>query len=84
MIMYRHTCFYAHKYLKTFHTESYLKVNFPLSSLSCLWASLKTFAFNGLNPSPFSKREGYKEFLEAPLIKTCKWQQSRVLFGCSC
>ena len=28
----------------------------------------KNLAFDGLNPSPFSKREGYKEFLEMPLI----------------
>jgi hypothetical protein len=24
--------------------------------------------FNGLNPSPFPKREGYAEFLEMPII----------------
>ena len=27
----------------------------------------KNLAFYGLNPSPFSGREGYKEFLETPL-----------------
>ena len=27
----------------------------------------KNLAFYGLNPSPFSGREGYKEFLEMPL-----------------
>ena len=27
----------------------------------------KNPAFYGLNPSPFSGREGYKEFLETPL-----------------
>ena len=29
----------------------------------------KNPAFYGLNPSPFSGREGYKEFLEMPLIQ---------------
>ena len=29
----------------------------------------KNPAFYGLNPSPFSGREGYKEFLEKPLIE---------------
>ena len=29
----------------------------------------KNLAFYGLNPSPFSGREGYKEFLETPLIE---------------
>ena len=28
----------------------------------------KNPAFYGLNPSPFSGREGYKEFLETPLM----------------
>jgi hypothetical protein len=28
----------------------------------------KNLASDHLNPSPFSKREGYKEFLEMPLI----------------
>jgi hypothetical protein len=29
----------------------------------------KNLAFDRLNPSPFSRREGYKEFLEMPLNK---------------
>jgi len=28
----------------------------------------KNLVFYGLNPSPFSRREGYKEFLEIPEI----------------
>jgi len=29
----------------------------------------KNLAFYGLNPSSFSGREGYKEFLETPIYK---------------
>jgi len=30
----------------------------------------KNLVFYGLNPSPFSGREGYKEFLEMPSIQS--------------
>ena len=29
----------------------------------------KNLSFSGLNPSPFSGREGYKEFLEMPIVQ---------------
>ena len=49
--------------METFATERPHVINLskPLQTVGS-----KNPAFYGLNPSPFSGREGYKEFLETP------------------
>ena len=40
----------------------------------------KNLVFYGLNPSPFSGREGYKEFLETPIYESMNVLQNSIDF----